>query len=65
MYAFQFQKKKEIKMTHDQLIKRLQDIAERKKDSWFCAEMGNTYTLCQEIENILKEYLKDKPNDDT
>ena len=52
-------------MTHDQLIIRLQNIAERKTDVWFCEEMGNTYTLCQEVENILKEYLEDKPNDDT
>lgn len=52
-------------MTHDELIKRLKNIGERSKDPWFCEEMGNTYTVCREIENILKGYLKDKPNDDT
>jgi len=52
-------------MTHDELIKRLQDITEYSKDPWFSAEIGSGVSVCWEIKDILKQYLKDKPNDDT
>jgi hypothetical protein len=52
-------------MTHDELIKRLQNITEYSKDPWFNAEIGSGVSVCWEIEDILKQYLKDKPNDDT
>jgi len=55
----------EFRMTHDELIKRLQDITEYSKDPWFSAEIGSGVSVCWEIKDILKQYLKDKPNDDT
>jgi hypothetical protein len=52
-------------MTHDELINRLQKITEYAKDPWFGAEIGSGVSVCWEIEEILKQYLGDKTNDDT
>jgi hypothetical protein len=55
----------EFRMTHAELIKRLQNITKYSKDPWFNAEIGSIVSVCWEIKDILEEYLKDKPNDDT